>query len=339
MDPLDLVRLRSLMGLTRGREEVAVALVDGPVDLAHPALSGGRLILLRERGVAACAEPASPACRHGTFVAGMLAGRRGGAGPAIAPGCTLLLRPLFAERHEPDGIPRATPAALAEAIADCVAAGASIINLSAAIAPGTVPSRALEAALEAAARRGVLVVAAAGNTPTLGASTITAHSAVIPVIACDATGRPLADATLGRTIGRQGLAAPGERVASLAPGGGGAVAGGKQRRCPLRHRGARAAVVAVPAPARRRAPGRRHAARARAQDGGAAAARWRRRARHARGLGRWRGSPGNPFRPRSGCGCRGSMRGARSASAMPCRAPRAASASRPAAAVRGARPR
>jgi subtilisin family serine protease len=233
MDPLDLVRLRSLMGLTGGREEIAVALLDGPVDMAHPDLAGGRLVLLPTRGGAACADRLSPACRHGTFVAGMLSGRRGGAGAAIAPLCTLLLRPLFAERHEPDGLPRASPEALADAIADCLAAGARIINLSAAIPPGGSKADALQAALDAAARRGVLVVAAAGNTPTLGASTITAHPAAIPDIACDGAGRPLADATLGRTIGRHGLAAPGEGVASLAAGGGRAIAGGSSAAAPF----------------------------------------------------------------------------------------------------------
>ena len=59
------------------------------------------------------------------------------------------------------------------------------------------------------------MVAAAGNQGTVGSSVITRHPWVIPVIACDLQGRPTTESNLGSSIGRRGLAAPGENIASL----------------------------------------------------------------------------------------------------------------------------
>ncbi len=79
--------------------------------------------------------------------------------------------------------------------------------------------RALVSALDLAAQRGVLVLAAAGNEGTLWGSTLTAHPWVIPVAASSPEGRPSAITNLGRSIGTLGLLAPGESVVSLAPDG------------------------------------------------------------------------------------------------------------------------
>jgi subtilisin family serine protease len=73
----------------------------------------------------------------------------------------------------------------------------------------------LEEALNQALRRGVIVVAAAGNQGTLGSSAITRHPWVIPVVACDLRGRPMNESNLGSSIGRRGLRAPGDGITSL----------------------------------------------------------------------------------------------------------------------------
>ena len=44
---------------------------------------------------------------------------------------------------------------------------------------------------------------------------ITRHPWVIPVVACDASGRPVTESNLGSSIGRRGLRAPGESITSL----------------------------------------------------------------------------------------------------------------------------
>src|SRR5262249_15452964 len=137
-----------------------------------------------------CAQASSAACLHGTFVAGILCGKRGSAAPAICPNCTLLVRPIFAETTPGNGqMPSATPEDLAVAIVETIDVGARVINLSAALAqPSSKGERESQEALDYAARRGVIAVAAAGNQGTLGSSAITRHPWVIPVTACDLRG-------------------------------------------------------------------------------------------------------------------------------------------------------
>ena len=207
------------MERTRGCLEVAVGLIDGPVATSHPDLAGASIRVVRADAAERCARAESVACGHGTFVAGMLCGRRGSAAQAICPDCALIVRPIFGEQTaDADAVPHATPEELAEALVDCVKAGARIVNLSAAIVRPAAGGRdRLRDALDYTARRGVLVVAAAGNQGMLASSPITCHPWVIPVAACDPRGRPLPESNLGSSIGRRGLLAPGE--AGNQPGG------------------------------------------------------------------------------------------------------------------------
>lgn len=204
-----------------GSSDVVVGLPDGPIDTTHPDLAEVRVILPtavdRDRGAT------GPARRHGTFVAGVLMGRRGSATAGICPGCTLVAAPIFEDRSTDNGSvgPSATPALLAEAIGVCVDVQARVINVSAGFAaPSVNDERALEQVLTFAARRGVIVVAAAGNQGAVGTSSLTRHPAVIPVVACDTGGTVLRLSNLGRSIGRRGLSAPGDSIISLCPGGG-----------------------------------------------------------------------------------------------------------------------
>jgi subtilisin family serine protease len=218
---LHLVRLSALMQITSGQPQVAIGLIDGPVALEHPDLAEHIIREVPGRQGAACSASESAACVHGTWVAGVLVSNRGSAAPSICPGCTLLVRPIFsenargAERRNSE-MPQATPDDVAEAILDCVNAGSRVINLSAAVAkPSTQGEGKLESALDYAATRGVLVVAAAGNQALLGGSAITRHPWVIPVVGCDWQGRPTPESNLGRSIGRHGLRAPGYNIPSL----------------------------------------------------------------------------------------------------------------------------
>jgi subtilisin family serine protease len=209
------------MELSQGSAEIAIALIDGPVALDHPDLVGASIRQLSGKPNGTCSLVDSVACTHGTFVAGILSARRGSVAPGICPGCTLLLRPIFAEAPNANGqMPSATPQELAEAIIDSVDAGVRVINLSSALLQRSPEGeRGLEEALNHAAHRGVITVAAAGNQGTLGSSAITRHPWVIPVAACDSQGRPLSESNLGSSIGRRGLSAPGEKVTSLGTNG------------------------------------------------------------------------------------------------------------------------
>jgi subtilisin family serine protease len=154
-------------------------------------------------------------------VAGVLSARRGTAAPAICPNCTLLVRPIFSEASAAnDKMPSARPTDLAQAIVDCVKAGACVLNISAVLVHPTVGGvRELGQALDYASSQNVISVAAAGNQGTVGGSSILRHPSIIPVAGCDLGGRPLQDSNLGGSIGRRGLMAPGVGVRSLGADG------------------------------------------------------------------------------------------------------------------------
>jgi subtilisin family serine protease len=223
------------MERTSGSPEVKIGLIDGPVAARHPNLSSERVREIGGGIGATCTRADSEACLHGTFVAGILSATRNSGVPAICPGCTLLVRPIFAETTiGREQMPGATPQELAAAIIDCIDAGALVINLSLALAqPSNKEEQSLEDALNRAARRSVIVVAAAGNQGALGSSAITRHPWVIPVVACDFQGRPTSDSNLGSSIGRRGLTAPGDAITSLSAAGQPATLGGTSVAAPF----------------------------------------------------------------------------------------------------------
>jgi subtilisin family serine protease len=210
------------MELTSGNPDIAVGLIDGPVDLNHPSLHGRNIRSISTQSGGACAQVNNGACTHGTFVAGILCASRDSSAPAICPDCTLLVRPVFSENtSHSDGMTSATPEALAIAIVESINAGARILNMSLSLLHhhSSGGARVLKDALDYAARRGVIAIAAAGNQGTVGSSSITRHPWVIPVVASDGRGRPLADSNLGSSIGTRGISAPGDFITSLRAGG------------------------------------------------------------------------------------------------------------------------
>lgn len=214
-DVLDAVGLTGVMSRVRGDPAVAVALLDGPVDGTHPGFVG--------IPACGCQGTHDAACRHGTRMAGLLAGDRDVGTTGICPGCRLLVLPVFGgERRE------ATTRDVARGIRDAVAAGARIVNVSGAHGGRPRGDLAdLSRALDLAAGHGVLVVVAAGNGGRIGGgSPLVTHPWVIPVTASDLTGRPLPGANLTPASARRGIAAPGVEMVTLEPGGGTAVTGG-----------------------------------------------------------------------------------------------------------------
>jgi subtilisin family serine protease len=236
MEPLDVVNLKPLMERTSGRPEIMIGLIDGPVAINHPDLVDANIREIPGTLAGTCAQARSAACMHGTFVAGVLCAKRGSIAPAICPNSTLLLRPIFPETASSTNgqLPSATPEELAAALVECIEAGAQVINLSAALAqPSPNTHRQLGEALDYAARRGAIVVAAAGNQGTLGSSAITRHPWVISVVACDLPGRPMSQSNLGSSIGRRGLSAPGDNITSLGAEGNPLTFGGTSAAAPF----------------------------------------------------------------------------------------------------------
>jgi subtilisin family serine protease len=235
MDPLSLVKLPALMERTSGSPELKIGLIDGPVVVHHPDMAGEHLRVIPGNSGGACSSASSAACLHGTFVAGILSAKRGSIAPAVCPDCTLLVRPIFTEtRGANDEMPSAMPEELAQAILDCIDAGAHVLNVSAALAqPSIKTERELEQALDQAARRGVIVVVAAGNQGAIGSTTITRHPWVIPMVGYDLQGRPMNHSNLGSSIGRRGLGAPGDRITSIGAHGKPLTLGGTSAAAPF----------------------------------------------------------------------------------------------------------
>ncbi len=221
MNPLELIKLTNLMEITQGRPEVVIGLIDGPVVTSHPALVSDNILEISGSLNSSCTQKNSIACRHGTFMAGMLNAKRGSPAPAICPDCTLMIRPIFSEAASDNvQMPSATPEELAAALIETVEAGVRVINLSAALVqPSARGEYELKEALDYSMRRAVIVVAAAGNQRVVGGTVITSHPWVIPVVACDLQGRPLDYSNLGASIGKRGLSAPGDGITSLGSDG------------------------------------------------------------------------------------------------------------------------
>src|SRR6266568_5756099 len=134
MNHLDLVKLTALMERTSGQPEMMVGLLDGPVATTHPDLEREHIREIPGSIRGACTQTKSVACLHGTFNAGILCAKRGSIAPAICPGCTLLMRPIFlAATSGEEQMPSATPEELTAAIVETIDAGARVINLSAAL--------------------------------------------------------------------------------------------------------------------------------------------------------------------------------------------------------------
>jgi subtilisin family serine protease len=234
MTPLDLVKLLTLMELTAGRPDIMVGLIDGPVAINHCDLAKANISEV-PGAAAACEQTTSAACLHGTFVAGMLSAKRGSPAPAICPDCMLLIRPVFGEGGSGNlESPSAKPEELTTAILECIEAGARVVNLSLALMKSSAAAKlSLMQALDHAARRGVLIVAAAGNQGIVGSTAITSHPWVIAVGACDLRGRPLNESNLSHAIGRRGLLAPGEQITSLGTEGKPLTLGGTSAAAPF----------------------------------------------------------------------------------------------------------
>ena len=190
--PLGRAGLSALMRLSAGCADVRVGVIDGPVQTELAEFSEVRFRSAGQQ--AAVFSPNDPASVHATLVTSLLAARRDGEPSGICPGCSFILHPIF----EPGTMPRATPAQLARAIQATVNAGARVINMSLALLPGTTQGlEMLVESLDAAWRRGVVIVAAAGNQARIGHSLVAGHPAVIPVTASDVRGGPTAETNSG----------------------------------------------------------------------------------------------------------------------------------------------
>jgi subtilisin family serine protease len=220
-DPLASARLARLVALSSGSRDVRVAIIDGPVDIG----AFGQARLHNIRSTQGIDDKTRHAARdHGTAVAGLLAGPRSG----ICPGSTILVRPLSMTASSANGSVGASLADLTRALLDVLRAGPHVINLSLVVdmSPKVATERLLRDVLDAAARQGVLVVAATANSYMPTCSPLLAHPWVLPVVASDAWGKLAPRSQLTPAIRRRALSAPGLGLSTVAPGGSSTVMSG-----------------------------------------------------------------------------------------------------------------
>jgi subtilisin family serine protease len=181
---------------------VRVALIDSAIDPAHPEIAGS---VVAQFDVSA--TPAKPS-RHGAGMAGAIAGHQQIDG--AAPAAQLLVARAFDETG--DGA-RAVGLDLLAALDWAVAQKAQIVNMSFAGPADPLLARMLEAA----AARGIILIAAAGNDGRGAPPAFPgADPHVIAVSALDEQSRLYDRANRG---GYVALAAPGVDVLVAAPGG------------------------------------------------------------------------------------------------------------------------
>jgi subtilisin family serine protease len=218
------------MEVSSGRPDILIGLIDGPIDLEHPAFHQSRIRTVRESQSVACKNSSSISCSHGTFVAGILCAKRTLSAPAICPSCEIILNPIFSEdsknkdnnnKKEDEGFfPSTNPEELAVAIIETIDAGAQIINLSLGLSTSslTIYDR-LQEAYDYALRKGVIIVVAAGNQGSIGDISLINHRWLIPVAGCNEDGRFDGTSNFGPSIGNRGVLAPGLNITSTYPGG------------------------------------------------------------------------------------------------------------------------
>jgi len=213
-----LTDLPQLWSLTLGDPRVCVAVLDGPVDCAHPCFDGANLKQLRS--LASTVGGDGMAARHGTHVSSMIFGQHDSPVRGVAPGCRGVVIPVFKER--PDGaIVPCSQLDLARAISLAVAVGANVINISGGRRdPTGQPEPVLTRAIELCAKQGILLVASAGNDGCACSHVPGAAPSVLVVGAMNAAGEPMEFSNWAEAYQGHGVLAPGEAIQGAAPGGG-----------------------------------------------------------------------------------------------------------------------
>ena len=216
---LPLEGLQELWQATTGAPSVCIAVLDGPVDMAHPCFVGADLVQV-DTLVSGVARPDGVASAHGTHVASLLFGQPDSPVQGVAPRCRGVSLPVYADSPDRNGM-RCSQLDLARAISQAVQHGAQIVNISGGeITPAGQAQPWLADAVQLCADNHVLIVAAAGNDGCACLHVPAALPSVLVVGAHDEQGVPLAFSNWGPPYQLQGLLAPGAHIYGAMPGGG-----------------------------------------------------------------------------------------------------------------------
>lgn len=223
--------LTELWAETLGEPEISIAILDGPIDLAHPDLQAANIIQLDSTFTASANHSAASA--HGTHVASIIFGNHNGAVKGVAPRCRGISIPIFKDKKD-GGIAPCSQVDLARAISLAVDQGADVINISGGEFSTTGKAHPLLAnAVQDCFKRGVLIVAAAGNQGCNCLHIPGALPSVIAVGAMDREGQPLEFSNWGELYQHQGILAPGSGIVGASPDGETALKSGTSYATPI----------------------------------------------------------------------------------------------------------
>ncbi|MBI4032700.1 S8 family serine peptidase [Candidatus Berkelbacteria bacterium] len=195
----------------QGKTTATIAVLDTGIDGTHEDLTGkvvaGKNILT---GAAISANSDSDDNGHGTNIAGVAAATGNNSVGIAGVDWNARLMPVKAFNSE--GV--ATTSDIVDGISYAASNGATVIVMS---FGRSTPSDALEAAINAAANQGILLVAASGNDGTGSVNYPAAYSNVIGVGAVDSSNNRASFSSYGPELD---LVAPGVSVYTTADGGG-----------------------------------------------------------------------------------------------------------------------
>ena len=218
----------SAWNITKGSEDVVVALIDTGIDVSHPEFAG-RIspkscnIVTEQVG----AEYAEDDINHGTHVAGIIAAAQnnGQGGCGIAPNITIM-----AIKANDKNSGTFSNYSIADAIYYAAENGADIINMSLGAYEFIGFSAIIQKAVRYAYSQGVTLVAAAGNESYGKVSYPAAYQEVIAVSSVDDKGKLSSFSNYGSEVD---LAAPGSNVYSTNLGDGYTVLSGTSMASPV----------------------------------------------------------------------------------------------------------
>lgn len=194
---------------TMGSKEMVVAIIDDGIDRNHADLKGK---IVNAYDTVRNRKNIVPKGEHGTHIAGIIAGsaNNGIGGAGVAPNVKLMPINVFDGEY-------ANTADIIDAIHFAVQHKANIINMS---LGDTSYSEALNKAVQEAYKKGVLIVAAAGNEGDMGKNVQrvypAAFSHVISVAATDSRDKRASYSSYHSTVD---IAAPGDDILSTLPDG------------------------------------------------------------------------------------------------------------------------
>ena len=223
---------KSLWEKSYGDPRVCIAVLDGPVDIAHPVLKGANIDQL-DTLVSNNSNANGIASQHGTHVTSVLFGQPQSPVQGIVPSCKGIILPIYADAQNGTSI-SCSQVDLARAITQAVQKGAHIINISGGeITPSGKADPLLENAIQYCKDSNVLVVAAAGNEGCNCLHIPAALPSVLAVGAMDENGNPDTHSNWGKVYTEQGILASGKDIMGAIPGGGTAVKSGTSFATPL----------------------------------------------------------------------------------------------------------